>query len=353
MKRQTLWRVSVITAPEAEDAIAELLSAVLGRPAVAYFDNESGHSTIMVYLRQKLDSPGRVREEIFTGLKRIKSCGLKTGPGKIVISRLRQEDWAESWKRHFKPIEIKLKNRKDELCESLSFKRSGTRTTKRPRIRVTRPSETLGRSLLVKPSWSKRKPHKGGAVVVLNPGLSFGTGHHPTTAFCLREIVACSVGDVRQQSSHRLDGTKSFLDLGTGSGILAIAAAKLGYSPVKAIDFDPEAVRIARANARANRVHQKLKILYGDVTKLPVCPRRPRQGYDLVCANLVSDLLMAERRRIAAQLNTDGTLVLAGILKSDFRLVRKAYENLGLKLVSRRSKKEWCSGSFQFRTEIL
>jgi ribosomal protein L11 methyltransferase len=192
---------------------------------------------------------------------------------------------------------------------------------------------------LIKPGWSKRRPRRNQAVVVLDPGLSFGTGQHPTTAFCLGEIVKrCSRAG------------QSFLDLGTGSGILAIAAAKLGCSPVRALDFDPEAVRVARANTRINRVRQKLKITRGDVGKLPVHRRR---RYDLVCANLTSNLLIAERRRIMAQLNRGGTLVLAGVLKAEFTRVQKAFEGLGLKLVSSRAEKEWRSGSFDFRRKIV
>ena len=138
---------------------------------------------------------------------------------------------------------------------------------------------------------------------------------------------------------------QSFLDLGAGSGILAIAAAKLGYKPVRAIDFDPDAVRIARANARVNRVHKKLRIARGDVAKLPI---RPARRYDLICANLISNLLVLKRRRIAAQLARRGTLVLAGILKSEFGRVQTAFEELGLKLVSGKSQREWRSGSFCF-----
>jgi ribosomal protein L11 methyltransferase len=82
-------------------------------------------------------------------------------------------------------------------------------------------------------------------VVILDPGLSFGTGQHPTTSFCLHEIARC------RKNGH---AAQSFLDIGTGSGILAIAAAKLGYQPVHAFDFDPESVRVARENARKNRV---------------------------------------------------------------------------------------------------
>ena len=219
------------------------------------------------------------------------------------MAKMRREDWAESWKRHFKPIEI-------------------------------------GDALLVKPSWSKKRPRKNQAVVVLDPGLSFGTGQHPTTAFCLRELVRCG----------KIEARRSFLDIGTGSGILAIAAAKLGYSPVYAFDFDPEAVRVARANARANGVHKKLRIVRKDVTKLPIHPARQ---YDLICANLISTLLISERRRMVAQLRRGGTLVLAGILKSEFSQVRKIFAELGLKLAARKIENEWCSGSFCFAKKIL
>jgi ribosomal protein L11 methyltransferase len=149
-----------------------------------------------------------------------------------------------------------------------------------------------------------------------------------------------------EDAAHsRATATKSFLDIGTGSGILAIAATKLGCTPVHAFDFDPEAVRVARANARVNQVVGKLKIGPGDVIKLSL---RPNQKYDLICANLISNLLIAERQRIVAQLNSGGTLVLAGILKTEFGQVQKSFTDLGLKLTAARSEKEWRSGAFQF-----
>jgi ribosomal protein L11 methyltransferase len=231
-------------------------------------------------------------------LRRIKNCGLETGSGKITISKVRREDWAESWKRHFKPIEI-------------------------------------GGKLLVKPGWSKRRPLKNQAVVVLDPGLCFGTGQHPTTLFCLGEIVKRRTGGRPQ----------SFLDLGAGSGILAIAAAKLGCRPVHALDSDPSAVRSARANARRNGVLSRIKVTQGDVAKLPLSA--PRQ-YDLICANLISDLLIHERKRIVKQLRRGGTLVLAGILRPEFSRVQTAFEKSGLKLASAKSEKAWRSGSFCF-----
>ena len=297
MKRKPLWRISVFTTLEAEEAVAELIGTALNRLASSYVKAEAGVSVVTVFCEQKPHE--NIRNKISFGLQRIRTCGLKIGSGKIIIAKVRREDWAESWKRHFKPIEI-------------------------------------GGALLVKPSWSKKRPRKNQSVVVLDPGLSFGTGQHPTTMFCLREVVRRRKAETRQ----------SFLDIGTGSGILAIASAKLGYKSIHAFDFDPEAVRMARANARANGVFKKIKIIRGDVTKPST---RPKKQFDLVCANLISNLLVAERKKIVVQLKRDGILVLAGILRTEFPEVQRAFENLGLELISCRIGKEWRSGSFCFR----
>jgi ribosomal protein L11 methyltransferase len=298
MKQKPLWRISVATTFEAEDAVMELLGTIFNCSASSYFDLETQASVVSVFSPQKFVQPPEIRKHILAGLQRIKDCGLKIGSGTITISKVRREHWAESWKRHFKPIEI-------------------------------------GDKLLVKPSWSKRRPLANQAVVILDPGLSFGTGQHPTTSFCLGEIVKRWVNERPQ----------SFLDLGTGSGILAIAAAKLGYQPVHALDFDPEAVRITRTNARVNGVLNQIRITAGDVSKLRMSAQRQ---YDLICANLISNLLIAQRKRIVKQLRRSGTLVLAGILRSEFSQVRTEFEKSGLKLASAKSENEWRSGSFCF-----
>jgi ribosomal protein L11 methyltransferase len=295
MKRKSLWRISITTTQEAEDAVSEALATILNCAVSTYLHVTTGVSTVSAFCVQK--PRNEVCKRIFTCLKRAEDFGLKTGPGKITIAKVRREDWAESWKRHFKPIEI-------------------------------------GKALLIKPSWSRRKPRKGQIVVVLDPGLGFGTGQHPTTAFCLHELARCGTFEAR----------RSFLDIGTGSGILAMAAVKLGYSPVRAFDCDREAVRVARANG----VGQKLWITRWDVAKLPI---HAAKQYDLVCANLISTLLLAERRRIAAQLKRGGTLLLAGILKSEFSVVQKAYAEVGLKLAIAKTGNEWRSGSFCYARE--
>jgi ribosomal protein L11 methyltransferase len=296
MKRMPLWKISITTTPEAEDAIMELVQRVCLEQALSYTDAQTREVAVSAYLRRK---PDHCRARLLQGLERIRRVGLKVGGGKVSLRKVRLRDWAESWKRHFKPIEI------------------GTR-------------------LLLKPGWSKRRARKGQAVVILDPGLSFGTGQHPTTAFCLEQLVACRAHGRRQ----------AFLDIGTGSGILAIAAAKLGYSPIDAFDFDSEAVRVARGNARRNGVLGKMWIHRDDLTRQPL---RSARKHDLVCANLISDLLASECGRIVGRLQARGTLVLAGILNTEFSSVARIYRKAGLKLVASRSEKEWRSGAFVFK----
>ena len=299
MKRAMLWRISVTTSAEAEDAVTELLESTFGQPVCSWTDAETGIAAVSVYLPRKPDWSRARQKELASSLRRIARSGLNLGPGQISLRSIRKQDWAESWKLHFKPL-------------------------------------VIGSALLLKPSWSRRRPRKGQALVVLDPGLSFGTGRHPTTAFCLRQLVA-------QRRSGR---SQSCLDIGSGSGILAIAAAKLGYAPVDAFDFDPEAVRIARANARRNRVEGKVRVRRQDLTKLP---RRSKWQYSLVCANLIASLLMAERERILARLRMDGVLVVAGILTGEFELVQKSFEAAGLRLVASRTQNEWRCGAFCWR----
>jgi ribosomal protein L11 methyltransferase len=298
MKQQpSLYQLSVVTSPEAEDAVTELLSGLFQQPVSSYTHLDTARTTVAVFFDEK---PGWSRADqgrLHAALREIADCGLDLGPAQVRLRATRREDWAESWKRHFRPIAV-------------------------------------GNALLVKPSWSRRQPRKGQAVVVLDPGLSFGTGQHPTTSFCLQQLVA-----------RRDAGTdQSLLDLGTGSGILAIAAARLGYRPVDALDFDTESVRVARANARQNRVARQLRLAQADVTRLP---RRPARRYSVVCANLMANLLLAERDRIIARVAPEGWLLLAGILKVEFARVEAAYRAAGLRLVASRAEGEWRSGAFR------
>jgi ribosomal protein L11 methyltransferase len=322
--RGPIWKIAISTTREAEDAVTELLFSIFEIPVSSYTDVETGEVTVATYVskrpfvvprsRGRLKAGLQTKSALHQGLRQIAACGLNIGFGKISCQKIRREDWAESWKRHFRPIEI-------------------------------------GSALLIKPSWSKRPPRKGQAVIILDPGLSFGTGQHPTTSFCLRQLASHAPHNTQHATHSPLaprPSPLSFLDIGTGSGILAIAAAKLGYQPVDAFDFDPEAVRIARENARKNRVLRNIHITRKDVTKLPI---RSGKQYDLICANLISTLLIAERPRILSRLKRSGVLVIAGILNSEFALVQREYERSGLHLIASKVEKEWRSGAFTYRRQ--
>lgn len=272
-----LYKVSVPIAPDTEEATVSLLETVFGCPPCVETDLEANTTQVSVFLKQ---APSRPM--------------LKAVLPRFSVRKLAPQNWAESWKRHFKPLEI-------------------------------------GSKLLIKPSWSRRKAKPGQRVIVLDPGLSFGTGQHPTTRFCLEQVVAFRNERLKQ----------SFLDVGTGSGILALAAAKLGYSPVRAFDFDPAAVRIARANAARNRVAGKVQLVCKDVAR-----EKTGRQYDLICANLLADLLLLERDRLLARLKPGGKLVVAGILQSQFCHIQAAYEQAGLRLISLAAENEWKSGTF-------
>lgn len=296
MKRETIWKASIATTAEAEDAVAELLATHVAPSPSAYTDVETEVTTVSAYATKPPANLAATKAALAAGLKQLKHFGLNVGSGRISFVKLPRENWADSWKRHFPALEI-------------------------------------GKALLVKPSWIKRKLKPGQKLVVLDPGLSFGTGQHPTTGFCLREIARyAKAGDAR-----------SFLDMGTGSGILAIAAVKLGYAPVEAFDYDPQCVKVSADNARRNRVEKQMCIAQADLTKLP---RRAAKQYDFVCANLLANLLIAERDRILSRVKPEGVLVVAGILKREFSEVQSVYEAVGWKLVASKIEKEWRSGTF-------
>jgi ribosomal protein L11 methyltransferase len=292
-----LWQVSVrLMRSECDEAVGELFSRYFGQLPSIHRDVEKGNTTVTVYLERRPEWSETFRQRLAKALDEIQGirATLRFEPK---LSKLNSENWAESWKRHFKPV-------------------------------------VIGKQLLIRPSWSRRRPRPNQKEVVLDPGMSFGTGQHPTTSFCLEELV-------RARSAPTMEPC---LDVGSGSGILAISAAKLGYEPVHAFDIDEDAVRIARANARANGVGTAIRFEHKDLSALVGSARR---GYAVVCANLLANVLIAENRRLAGLLRPGGLLVVAGILDSEFHEVERAYKAAGLRLVRSRRQREWRSGTFK------
>ncbi len=212
-------------------------------------------------------------------------------------TELKKENWAESWKIHFKAIEVS------------------------PR-------------LLVKPSWDATEPKDGQKVVTLDPGMSFGTGQHATTKFCLSAI-----DEVTEKAGRPL----SLLDAGAGSGILAIAAYLFGCRPVKAFDIDPDTLPVARENAENNGI---------PAGEIPFAASalddwKDNMQYDIVVANILSSALIAGRKRLHSLVKPGGYLILAGILAAEYDKVKKAFEDLGCREIRSISEKEWRGGAFE------
>ncbi|MCP5519471.1 MAG: 50S ribosomal protein L11 methyltransferase [Verrucomicrobiales bacterium] len=301
MKAEPLWQLRLRVCPTAEEVVAGLIEDVFGEAPVLYTDVDRNRSEVSLY-RPGRQKPSRADMDcVAAGLRELRRAGRLPGRPRATLRPVPNEDWAESWKRHFK-------------------------------------ARVFGGRVLVRPSWSRRRARAGEIELVLDPGLSFGTGQHATTAFCLEQIV--------RERAANTGATRGLLDAGAGSGILAIAAAKLGYAPVEAFDHDPDAVRIAAENAAANGVGDRLQINRRDVARLSL---KPRRRFAVVAANLLADLLLEQRDRLIAPVAPGGLLILAGILERQFAAVRRAYEQAGFRLESHRIEREWQSGAFRRR----
>ena len=185
-------------------------------------------------------------------------------------------------------------------------------------------------------SWRQWKRGKSKVAGILVPaGMAFGTGEHATTATCLRLLA---------DLAENLSVNFAALDLGTGAGVLAIAAKALGAGRVEAVDHDPVAVRVAKTNASTNG-YPKIKISRGDVLKLAL-----RSSFDVVLANLFSDVLVKAAPRIARATKPGGWLVFSGVLRNQASEVAGSFRAAGFAKPRIITRGKWCAGVCQ-RTE--
>ena len=179
-------------------------------------------------------------------------------------SEVREEDWATSWKEHYHVLRV-------------------------------------GQRIIIKPSWEEYKAESNEAVVELDPGMAFGTGLHPTTQLCL------------QQLERRMGAGARVLDVGTGSGILAIAAMRLGAESVLALDTDPVAVKAARANVRQNGLAKSVRVRRGSLNVLSR-ERVSPGAFDIVVANIVAAVITDLASGLVECLRPGGVLITSGII---------------------------------------
>ena len=289
---EILWCFRFEESPADGLLLADEFLSALELDHSSYHDRETGVLRYTVYTPTEAEREEALRR-FAAGLADWRAMGMTVSEPENFT--LRRSEWAEAWKDFFKPIEV---------------------------------SERL----MVRPGWYKDPLRPGQQLVTLDPGLCFGTGQHPTTLYCLRWI---------DRMAARTPGL-SMLDAGCGTGILAISAAKLGYSVVDAFDFDPDAVEVARENAAVNRVEKKVVPTVADAADYP----GRAEGYDLVCANLLGHLLISFAPNIVRWVRPGGTLVLAGILESEFDRVAAAYTARGFTEIDRFTLREWTGGAF-------
>ena len=213
------------------------------------------------------------------------------------LQRVGESDWAESWKEHFHVVRI-------------------------------------GRQFVIKPSWREYDPIPGDLVIEIDPGLAFGSGLHPTTRLCM-EILE----DLQPQGL-------GLFDVGTGSGVLAIAALKLGARPVRAVDVDEVAVRVASENFERNGypLSGPAPVSEGRVyveAEVGSAGDSGGRQWDLVVANILAHVLAELMPHLAAALAPGGRLILSGIIAEQEAVVTSALEAYRLRLAERRTDEDW------------
>ena len=207
---------------------------------------------------------------------------------KIELVGVNEEDWANSWKAYYKPIKI-------------------------------------GERLVIVPAWEKYTPAEGELIVRMDPGMAFGTGTHETTRLVIKLLEAYTKEGCRM------------LDVGTGSGILAICASKLGAGECRAYDIDPMAVRVANENIKDSGL-TNITCEVSDLLR-QVDKSRP---YDLICANIVADIIIRMTPDVGELMHKDTVLLASGIIMERSQDVVDCFEKHGFCIVERLEENGWC-----------
>lgn len=290
---------------ELADVMAEYLSALSGNGVCienlsvdAFSPSEiplSQRMTIKAYLPADVDPTHKMAE-----LEAYLLVLAERRPGFVLssptITPVRSEDWSTSWKVHFKPLRV-------------------------------------GARLLIVPTWEDAASQPGDLVMRIDPGMAFGTGGHETTRLCLELLEKTMDADGQAVAP-------SLLDLGTGSGILAMAASLLGAGRILALDIDPEAVIVARENLALNDLADKVDCGTSPLESLD-------ERFDIILANILAEELVRLAPDLAARLNPGGSLILSGILAEKEDFVRLGFAGQPLRYVETNKAGEWVAMLYQ------
>ena len=299
--------VSVDTSHEATELVSEILQE-LGAAGVVIEDpallNEYIRSGLWDYTDLKESEETEVvrvkaywalDEELEGKLQRLAARldgmtahGIDTGAGAVSWKAVADEDWAETWKEFFH-------------------------------------TEKIGARTVIKPTWEEYEAKAGEIVVELDPGAAFGTGQHATTSLCIRAL------------EDLVRPGMTVFDVGTGSGVLAIVAAKLGAKRVEAVDFDPVAVRVARENVRQNGAEDVVRTERSDLLK------SVEGEADLIIANIIADIIVRLFGEVKGSLAAGGTMLLSGIIEDRLADVVETAGQHGFSVEKIEQEKGWAA----------
>ena len=237
----------------------------------AYFAEEDDIENILNYVNEKIEE--------------LKSIGLDLGEAKVESEKMYEEDWANNWKKYYKPTKV-------------------------------------GERIVVRPIWEEYKEENDESVLVLDPGMAFGTGTHETTRMCIQSLE----NYVKEDSV--------VFDVGRGSGILAIAAAKLGAKKAVGVDLDPVAVGSAKENVGYNNL-DNIEVLYGNLVEVI------DGKADIVVANIIAEVICILTEDVKRVLKDDGYFITSGIIHDRVDMVTKKLEETGFEVVEINKDGEW------------
>lgn len=310
------WReISVQTSPQAMELVASIFEdlgaagAVIEDPALVneyirsgvwdYTDIPWQRETGVVTVKAYFAADGRLddrRQALRERLLALTENGVDTAPATVSETALADEDWSESWKKYFH-------------------------------------TEKVGERVVIQPSWEAYEPQAGEIVVRLDPGAAFGTGTHPTTTLCLRAM------------EKLVRPGMTVFDIGTGSGVLAITAAKLGAGAVTAVDYDSTALRVARENIAQNGLADAITLKESDIL------RNVTGRADVVTANIIADIIIRIFADLDAHLAPGGALLASGIIASRAEDVRQAGKAYDFVVTEEWEAKDWAAMIFRRANE--
>ncbi|WP_258298074.1 50S ribosomal protein L11 methyltransferase [Paenibacillus peoriae] len=258
-------------------------------------DIPEGQAIIKGYFAEEVDMD-RIRSQIEPRVEELRSFDIDPGKVQYELKTVDEDDWANAWKQYFKPLRVSDR-------------------------------------LTIKPTWEDYEPaSEEEKIIELDPGMAFGTGTHPTTSLCLRMLESV------------IKGGEEVIDVGTGSGILAIGAVKLGAKHVLALDLDPVAVSSARENTRLNGLEERITIKESDLLSV-LNASDPTLGIQLpvklVVANILAEIILLFIDDVYKALEPGGIYIASGIWKNKEEVVETALKAAGFEIAEISRDEDW------------